>query len=53
MFQVRADGHADPVEDVARTPFATVSFFKADQTARLATRCDQAEVLGAVARMLP
>ena len=53
VFQVRADGHAHPVEDSARTPFATVSFFKADHSARLATRCDQAQMLAAVARMLP
>ena len=53
VFQVRADGHAHPVEDVVRTPFATVSFFKADHSARLATSCDQAEMLAAVARMLP
>ena len=32
VFQVRADGHAHPVEDSARTPFATVSFFKADES---------------------
>src|ERR1700739_3960057 len=30
VFQVRADGHAHPVADSARTPFATVSFFKPD-----------------------
>src|SRR5258707_15756549 len=53
VFQVRADGRAHPVEDSARTPFATVSFFKADQSARLATRTSQAEMLAAVARMLP
>jgi acetolactate decarboxylase len=32
VFQVRSDGRAHPVEDTARTPFATVSFFKADET---------------------
>src|ERR1700688_207271 len=53
VFQVRADGHAHPVEDSARTPFATVSFFKADESARLNTRCDQGELLAALARMLP
>ena len=53
VFQVRADGHAHPVEDSARTPFATVSFFKADETAHLNTRSNQAELLAAVARMLP
>src|ERR1700730_2197786 len=41
VFQVRADGHAHPVEDSARTPFATVSFFKADESARLDRPCDQ------------
>jgi acetolactate decarboxylase len=53
VFQVRADGHAHPVEDSARTPFATVSFFKADETARLDHPCDQAAMLTAVAAMLP
>jgi acetolactate decarboxylase len=53
VFQVRADGHAHPVEDSARTPFATVSFFKADESAHLAKRCEQAEMLAAVAKMLP
>jgi len=53
VFQVRADGHAHPVEDSARTPFATVSFFKADESARLDRPCDQAELLAAVAAMLP
>jgi acetolactate decarboxylase len=53
VFQVRADGHAQPVEDSARTPFATVSFFKADETARLDRRCDQTAMLAAVAAMLP
>jgi acetolactate decarboxylase len=53
VFQVRADGHAHPVEDSARTPFATVSFFKADESARLARHCDQAEMLAVIAKMLP
>jgi len=53
VFQVRADGHAHPVEDSTRTPFATVSFFKADESARLSTRSNQAELLAAVAKMLP
>ena len=53
VYQVRADGHAHPVEDSARTPFATVSFFKADATARLDHKCDQAAMLAAVAKMLP
>ncbi len=53
VFQVRADGHAHPVEDSARTPFATVSFFKADESARLSSSCDQAAMLAAVAAMLP
>ena len=53
VFQVRADGHAHPVEDSARTPFATVSFFKADESARLASPCDQPAMLAAVAAMLP
>ena len=53
VFQVRADGHAHPVEDSTRTPFATVSFFKADESARLDRPCDQAEMLATVATMLP
>lgn len=53
VFQVRADGHAHPVEDSARTPFATVSFFKADESARLDRPCDQPAMLAAVATMLP
>ncbi len=53
VFQVRADGHAHPVEDSARTPFATVSFFKADESARLASLCEQPAMLAAVAAMLP
>jgi acetolactate decarboxylase len=53
VFQVRADGHAHPVEDSARTPFATVSFFKADESARLDRACDQPAMLAAVAAMLP
>jgi acetolactate decarboxylase len=53
VFQVRADGHAHPVEDSARTPFATVSFFKADESARLDHPCDQSAMLAAVAAMLP
>jgi acetolactate decarboxylase len=53
VFQVRADGHAHPVEDSARTPFATVSFFKADESARLDRQCDQPAMLAAVAAMLP
>ena len=53
VFQVRADGHAHPVEDSTRTPFATVSFFKADESARLDRLCDQAEMLATVATMLP
>jgi acetolactate decarboxylase len=53
VFQVRADGHAHPVEDSARTPFATVSFFKADENARLDHPCDQPAMLAAVAAMLP
>ena len=53
VFQVRADGHAHPVADSARTPFATVSFFKADESARLDRPCDQASMLAAVAAMLP
>jgi acetolactate decarboxylase len=53
VFQVRADGHAHPVEDSARTPFATVSFFKADESARLVRPCDQPAMLAAVAAMLP
>jgi acetolactate decarboxylase len=53
VFQVRADGHAHPVEDSARTPFATVSFFKADETRRLDRPCDQPAMLEAVAAMLP
>ena len=40
VFQVRADGHAHPVEDSVRTPFATVSFFKADESARLDRVCE-------------
>jgi acetolactate decarboxylase len=53
VFQVRADGHAHPVEDSARTPFATVSFFKADESARLARVSTQPEMLAKVATMLP
>jgi acetolactate decarboxylase len=53
VYQVRADGHAHPVEDSVRTPFATVSFFKADETARLEQRSDQAAMLAAVAKLLP
>ena len=53
VFQVKADGHAYPVEDSVRTPFATVSFFRADETARLGRRCDQTEMLAAVAKLLP
>jgi acetolactate decarboxylase len=53
VFQVRADGRAHPVEDSARTPFATVSFFKADESARLDRPCDQRAMLAAVAAMLP
>jgi acetolactate decarboxylase len=53
VFQVRADGHAHPVEDSTRTPFATVSFFKADESARLDRPCDQPAMLAAVAAMLP
>jgi acetolactate decarboxylase len=53
VFQVRADGHAHPVEDSARTPFATVSFFKTDESARLDHPCDQPAMLAAVAAMLP
>jgi acetolactate decarboxylase len=53
VFQVRADGHAHPVEDSARTPFATVSFFKADESARLDRPSDQSAMLAAVAAMLP
>jgi acetolactate decarboxylase len=53
VFQVRADGHAHPVEDSARTPFATVSFFKADESERLDHPCDQSGMLAAVAAMLP
>jgi acetolactate decarboxylase len=53
VFQVRADGKAHPVEDSARTPFATVSFFKADESARLDRPCDQSAMLAAVAAMLP
>jgi acetolactate decarboxylase len=53
VFQVRADGHAHPVEDSARTPFATVSFFKADESARLDRPCDQSAMIAAVAAMLP
>jgi len=53
VFQVRADGHAHPVEDSARTPFATVSFFKADESAQLDRPSDQPAMLAAVAAMLP
>jgi acetolactate decarboxylase len=53
VFQVRADGRAHPVEDSARTPFATVSFFKADESSRLDRPCDQPAMLAAVAAMLP
>ena len=53
VFQVRADGHAHPVEDSTRTPFATVSFFKADESARLDRPYGQAEMLATVATMLP
>ncbi len=53
VFQVCADGHAHPVEDSTRTPFATVSFFKADESARLDRPCEQAEMLATVATMLP
>src|SRR6266436_10254057 len=53
VFQVRADGHAHPVEDSTRTPFATVSFFKADESAGLDRPCDQPAMLAAVAAMLP
>jgi acetolactate decarboxylase len=53
VFQVRADGHAHPVEDSARTPFATVSFFKADESARLDRISTQPEMLAKVATMLP
>ena len=53
VFQVRADGHAHPVGDSARTPFATVSFFKADETSHLDRPCDKPTMLAAVAAMLP
>jgi acetolactate decarboxylase len=53
VFQVRADGHAHLVEDSARTPFATVSFFKADESARLDRVSSQDEMLAKVATMLP
>jgi acetolactate decarboxylase len=53
VFQVRADGHAHPVEDSTRTPFATVSFFKADESARLDRAGDQPAMLAVVAAMLP
>lgn len=53
VFQVRADGHAHQVEDSARTPFATVSFFKADESARLDRPCDQTAMLATIAAMLP
>jgi acetolactate decarboxylase len=53
VFQVRADGHAHPVEDSARTPFATVSFFKADESAQLDRISTQPEMLAKVATMLP
>lgn len=53
VYQVRADGHAHPVEDSARTPFATVSFFKADHSARLDRHCTMDAMLAAVAAMLP
>src|ERR1700675_1037649 len=53
VFQVRADGHAHPVEDSARTPFATVSFFKADQSARLDLPHSMDAMLAAIGAMLP
>ena len=53
VFQVRADGRAHPVEDSARTPFATVSFFRADESSRLDHPCDQPAMLAAIAAMLP
>src|SRR6266436_1162200 len=53
VYQVRSDGHAHPVEDSVRTPFATVSFFKANETAKLDRVCGQAEMLEAVSAMLP
>jgi acetolactate decarboxylase len=53
VYQVRADGQAHPVEDSARTPFATVSFFKADESARLAKPSTMDEMLEAVGAMLP
>jgi acetolactate decarboxylase len=53
VYQVRADGHAHPVEDSARTPFATVSFFKADQSARLDQPHSMEAMLAAIGAMLP
>jgi len=53
VYQVRSDGHAHPVEDSVRTPFATVSFFKANESAKLDRVCGQAEMLEAVGAMLP
>ena len=53
VYQVRSDGHAHPVEDGARTPFATVSFFHADQSARLEEPLTMDAMLEAVGAMLP
>ena len=35
FFQIKADGVAYPVDDSMKTPFAMVTFFEPDQTARL------------------
>lgn len=52
VYQVRSDGHVYPVADATRTPFATVSFFKADQHAEIASDTELAGIIAKIDAML-
>jgi acetolactate decarboxylase len=53
FYQVRADGRVYPVAGAKRTPFAEVTFFKADSTHMLEQPLNFQHLLDYVTRLLP
>jgi acetolactate decarboxylase len=53
FYQVKADGGAYPVPDSLKTPFADVTFFKADKTLTVDQALDCRQLETYLARLLP
>lgn len=53
FYQIKSDGHAYPVKDSVKTPFATVTFWQPDITVLLSQTLDYAELQDYLNRLIP